>query len=191
MSSREGRGRVLGRVVLRGLRFVEHGFAVIGVLFLTYHLVFDLSVMGSNSMSPTLRGTSVEDGDWVLTEKLTCRLRGARRWEVLAFDNQDGMQVMKRVVGLPGETVSLKDNSLLVDGAPVTRPEPLKDIRYLAYGKLHRGREAECGEGYFVLGDDSTDSWDSRYEGPVGPDRITGRPWLVVWPPSRIGFVNP
>jgi type IV secretory pathway protease TraF len=56
---------------------------------------------------------------------------------------------------------------------------------------LTGGRSAECGRGYYVLGDYTKDSNDSRYEGPVSPERIIGRPWLRVWPPGRMGFVNP
>ena len=50
---------------------------------------------------------------------------------------------------------------------------------------------AECGDGYFVLGDDTRDSQDSRFEGPVERRRIVGRVWLRIWPPRRIGWVNP
>lgn len=178
-------------VAWRVLRFVEHVFAALGVMFLAYHLLFDLSVVASNSMSPTLRGTSRENGDRVLTEKLTFLLRGPRRWELVAFRNTEGSQVMKRVVGLPGEKVSLIDGRLYVNASPVARPESLDGIEYLAYGRLYKARRSDCGDGYFVLGDDSRDSQDSRYEGPVGPRQIAGRPWLVVWPPARIGFVNP
>jgi signal peptidase I len=78
-----------------------------------------------------------------------------------------------------------------VDGAPAACPRKVAHLRYYAYGSLVNGREAPCGAGYFVLGDDSPDSQDSRFEGPVERADIVGRAWLVLWPPSRIGFVNP
>ena len=193
-----------GPIGRKALRWSEHCLAVLGGLLLAYHLLFDISVVTSGSMAPTLTGSSPEDGDWVLTEKLTFRLRGPRRWEVVTF-HMDGMQVMKRVVGLPGEKVAmevergpdgkpvrgLEASAVLVDGRPVERPRTLEAIRYFAIGKLHAGRTVEAGRGYVVLGDDSRDSWDSRWEPPVDEDEIVGRAWLRVWPPSRIGFVNP
>jgi len=177
---------------------------VIGGGFLIYHLLFDISVVTSGSMSPTLVGTSQENGDWVLTEKLSFRLRGPRRWEVMTF-RMEGMQVMKRVVGLPGETVAMEveldeggkptrgteASAILIDGKPVERPESIEDIRYFALGKLYHTRSVDTGNGYVVLGDDSRDSWDSRWEPPVTDEDVVGRAWLRVWPPSRIGFVNP
>ena len=100
-------------------------------------------------------------------------------------------QRMKRVVGLPGETVALAQGEVVINGAAAPRPASLPSLRYYAYGQFHRGGTAECGDGYYVLGDDSRDSQDSRYEGPLAPKAIVGRAWLVVWPPGRIGFVNP
>ncbi|MHC5053209.1 MAG: signal peptidase I [Planctomycetota bacterium] len=197
--------RSRGRVARRALRWAEHCFAALGGLLLAYHVLFDISVVTSGSMAPTLVGSGPDDGDWVLTEKLTFRLRGPRRWEVVTFHMNDGMQVMKRVVGLPGETVGLEVEldahgkpvrgteaiAVLVDGRRVERPPCLEGVRYFALGRLFAGRTVEAGDGHVVLGDDSRDSWDSRWEPPVAGDEIVGRAWLRVWPPSRIGLVNP
>jgi signal peptidase I len=192
MSKREGGGQSRPSFARRALRWLEHFLAACGVVLLGYHLCFDLSVMVSGSMAPTLQGESAKDGDWVLTEKLTFRLRRPRRWEVMTFRTSDGLRVMKRVVGLPGEKVSLNDDrTVLVDGTPAERPPSLDRIEYLAVGEFYGGREADCGDGYFVLGDDSKDSFDSRFEGPIAAGQIKGRAWLVVWPPARFGLVNP
>lgn len=185
--SGERRRRLPGRL----LRFGERAFAVVGLVMVVYHMGFDLSQVVSGSMAPTLRGTSTRDGDWVLTERITYRLRRPRRWELVAFRNDEGTQVMKRVVGLPGETISLKGRRIAVDGAVAPRPDPLDGVEYWAFGNLYGGRSAECGRGYYTLGDDSRDSQDSRFEGPLPPDRIAGRPWLILWPPEHIGFLNP
>ena len=181
------------RAALRwGLRKLEGVLAVIGLGAIIYHACFSVSVVVSGSMSPTLQGESPETGDWVLTECLSYALREPRRWEVVTFGNREGLQIMKRVVALPGETVALTESgAVLIGGEAVPRPESLGAIEYFACGKLHRGRAAEAGGGYFVLGDDSRDSWDSRYTPPLERRRIAGRAWLRVWPPARIGFVNP
>jgi signal peptidase I len=184
-------GRARRGWLRRTLRWAEHFLALCGFVLLVYHLGFNLSAMSSGSMGPTLRGTDAHHGDWVLTEKVSYWFRRPRRWEVLTFLNEEGMQVMKRVAGLPGERVSIRDDRVTVDGWPTACPPAVERMRYYPYGSLHKGAEAGCGDGYFVLGDDSADSLDSRFEGPVKPDEVIGRAWLVVWPPERMGFVNP
>jgi signal peptidase I len=178
----------------RILRSIERAFAIVGAVALVYHGLFHLSVIVSGSMAPTLQGDSRADGDYVLTERLTYRLRAPRRWEVIMFQEPElQVQVMKRVVGLPGETVALnqKTQTFAINGATVERPKSLTAIKYYEYGSVAKGQSASAGRGYYVLGDYSSDSQDSRWIGPVTPDRIQGRPWLVVWPPSHMRFVNP
>jgi signal peptidase I len=172
------------------IRWLEHLLAFTGLLFLLYHLGFEYGVMVSGSMAPTLSGTAVENGDRILVERISLRVRGPKRWEVLWFHNEDGAAVAKRVVGLPGERITIKDNRIYINGTELPRPAHLQNLIYYGYGKLHHGREIECGSGYFVLGDDSRDSYDSRYIGPVDPSRFEGRAWCILWPPARAGFVR-
>ena len=183
----------LADVRRRVLRSLERALAVVGAVAFVYHTFFHVSIVISDSMAPTLRGNSTE-GDYVLTERLTYWLRAPRRGEVSMFPEPElQVQVMKRVVGLPGETVALnqKTQTFAINGATVERPKSLTAIKYYEYGSLAKGQSASAGRGYYVLGDYSADSQDSRWIGPVTPDRIQGRPWLVVWPPSHMRFVNP
>jgi len=186
-------GHGSSRIVLATMHMLlaEHAFAVVGVIVLTYHLCFDVSVIISQSMMPALRGSDPEHGEVVLTEKLSYRLREPRRWEVVGFRNDLDMRVMKRVVGLPGEAVALRRGRAVVDGWALRPPPSLHYLNYLAYGNCTRGRTTSCGDGYFVLGDHSIDSQDSRFEGPLPPDRIMGRAWLVIWPLTSVRFVGP
>jgi signal peptidase I len=166
--------------------------ATVGVLSIIYHVGFDVSVVVSGSMAPTLRGMSRENGEWVLMEKVSYWFRRPRRWEVVTFvDKELGIQVMKRVVGLPGETVSLEDGRVCIGGEPAPMPESISDLRYLAMGNVFRGKSVACGDGYYVLGDDTVDSQDSRFTGPLELSSIRGRAWLVVSPLSAARFVNP
>lgn len=184
MSSRAR--RVFGRL----LRLAEHALATVGALFLIYVAFFEASTIVSPSMAPTLKGTSVDDGDWVLTEKLTYRLRSPRRWDVVTISRDDGLRMMKRVAGLPGERVAQPRNGpFLVNGKPAEMPKAV-DLKFLRYGNLTEPEPVPCGDGYYVLGDDTRDSDDSRFIGPVARKRIVGRAWLIFWPLSRIGFVR-
>jgi signal peptidase I len=169
----------------------EHALALFGLGAIVYVGCFDLSRMTSSSMAPTLWSDDWRDGDLVLTERVSYWFRGPRRWEVVTFRTGDGLQVMKRVVGLPGEHVQLeRDGTILIDGQPIERPPELESIQYFAYGDLTARRVAECGEGYYVLGDGSRDSDDSRFNGPLRRRQIVGRAWLILAPAEHSGFVN-
>ncbi len=175
------------------LRFLERVFALLGIFFVIYHLGFNLSVIYSGSMSPTLKGELNQEKDYVLTEKFSYWFRNPRRWEVVKYHtpNDLQMEVMKRVAALPGETISLKNNWLQINGKDIDRPPGLSFLKYYPFGCLQKKRAYHCTKGLFVLGDDSKDSMDSRDDGPINPDLIEGRAWLIVWPWSRIGFINP
>jgi signal peptidase I len=170
-------------------RRVERIFALLGLLFVLYHSAFRLDRLTSHSMQPTFQGRSIDDGDFVLTERITGRWRAPRRWEVVGLHSDEGLHLMKRVVGLPGETVSLRQGRLRVNDAPVEHAGG-SPASYLAYGNLTSGASAACGSGYYVLGDYTQDSHDSRFDGSVAPHRLTGRAWLILWPPSRFGWVR-
>jgi len=170
----------------------EHVLALVGVCAIVYYGFFDISRMTSGSMSPTLKGNNLSDGDLILTEKVSYWFRKPRRWEVVTFHGNDGTQIMKRVVGLPGETVRmLKGGRLFIDGEEIHPPEDLAFLKYLPLGNLFADNLVRCADGYYVLGDDSRDSQDSRYEGPVLPGQLIGRAWYILAPSSHRGFVNP
>ena len=123
-----GRSR-RARRLRRLLRLGEHLFAVVGLVLVVYHCGFDLSRMVSGSMSPTLQSSGPDDGDWVLSEKLSYLVRAPRRWELVEFRNDEGLQIMKRVVGLPGEKLALDGQQVMVDGAATARPGSLADLK--------------------------------------------------------------
>ncbi len=179
------------RFVRLGLKATERILAVIGLCTLLRFAMLDVSVMVSGSMSPTLRGENAETGDWVLSEKLSRRLRAPRRWEIHQFYNGEGVLVAKRIIALPGESVSLHDGRLFIDGRPLAVPDSIAHIRYLDYGNLGFGKEVTCAENaYYVLGDDSRDSMDSRFEGTIPRERFVGRVIYVLAPAEHRGRVR-
>ena len=173
-------------------RKVRTFFAVVGIVLSLYHLGFHYSCVTSPSMSPTLQGTSFDDGDWVLTERLSYMLRDPRRWEVVTIRRNDGLQVMKRVIGLPGERLQvLRGGRIIINGIEVTPPEAIQQIKYFPIGNIFLNKIYDCGDGYYVLGDDTLDSDDSRYHGSISRAEIIGRAWLILAPGDRRGFINP
>jgi signal peptidase I len=124
-------------------------------------------------------------GDRLLVDRTAFALRGPRRWEVVVFRSpvDDAALVVKRVVGLPGETVALAGGDVLIDGerieAPRDLPCPLRySLRYGDHDELRDGWRLGPDE-YFVLGDHAEISDDGR-NWPTGPGldakRLIGRP---------------
>ena len=156
----------------------------------------------SGSMEPTL-----DIGDRVLVNKLSYRAprrepgrprrlrgqRGRRRLrqpvsEAAATASETGIRdLIKRVVGLPGDTLDVRDNQVLVNDRVLDEP-------YVVDGVSPRRRSFEfpfeVPEGcIFVMGDNRTDSRDSRIFGPIDEDQIVGRAFVRVWPLSNLGLL--
>lgn len=172
-------------------RCVWNAFAMVGICTCLYASCFTVTRVTSGSMSPTLVGESFERGDVLLTEKLNYRFRNPRRWEVVLVRAADNNLVVKRVVGLPGESIQLPmRGKIKIDGRELPLPDGLRHLEHLPFGNVMAGQTVECGEGYYLLGDDSLDSDDSRFNGPIDPSRIVGRAWVILGPSSRRGCVN-
>jgi len=183
---------LLGRTLRWLLRQVKRILMLFGLGTAVYFGCFDLSRVASDSMKPTLRGKDWRHGDLVLSERVSWWFRQPRRWEILTFHNLEGTQVMKRIIGLPGEHVQMRRHGrIFIDGREVHPPASLAFLSYFPYGNLVANQIVFCDDGYYVLGDDSRDSQDSRFDGPVHPDQLVGRAWLILAPSPRRGFVNP
>jgi signal peptidase I len=111
----------------------------------------------------------------------------------ISYQNKD---FIKRVIGLPGETVEIKDGDIYINDELVTEPRIIKDIYYTniaphqgPYGR--RGQKFTVPDGrYFVLGDNSVNSRDSRFWGFVPFENIRGKAFFIYLPPGRFGFAD-
>ena len=113
-----------------------------------------------------------------------------RRGEIIVFEfpdknpNNPRKDFVKRVVGLPGETIRIHHGEVLVD-------EQLLDEPYLAENGRSNSHEITLGEGeYYVLGDNRDYSSDSRAWGVVPKENVKGKVWMVYWPVPEIQFLN-
>ena len=159
----------------------------------------------SGSMEPTL-----EPGDRVLVQKV---VYGPDRGDVIVFSDPQGRpgpdrgivggffhwlsstlgierpeheDFIKRVIGLPGETVELRDGRLFVDGVRIREPYLKGAVDTRDYGPVKVTEGA-----LFVLGDNRLNSNDSRFGlGSVPVDKVVGRAFAIVWPPSRVGWIH-
>jgi signal peptidase I len=140
----------------------------------------------SESMVPTL-----EVGDRVLANKFIYRFTEPERGDIVIFDvPYQPDPLIKRVIGLPGDRISVRDGELFVNGEP--RKEP-----YVVEDPCVPGQPRTCSFGpvtvpedhYFMMGDNRANSRDSRFIGPVPEDAVRGEAFLRFWPPNRIGLL--
>ena len=144
------------------------------------------SVVEGSSMNPTLT-----DQDNVLVNRVTYSFSEPQRFDIVVFElkNEPGTFYIKRVIGLPGETVSIHEWQVYING------EFLEDDIYGNAPIQRAGRAAEgvtLGEGeYFVMGDNRNHSLDSRFNEPgnIQKSQLIGKVLLRIWPLSSFGVI--
>jgi signal peptidase I len=151
----------------------------------------------SQSMEPTLHGCPGCDDDRVLVDKLSYHLHAVHRGDVVVFHRPATWQVpddvlVKRVVGLPGDRLSLRHGHLYINGLELAEPyvnpqcPPMASLRAGAgAARLTAVPSSEL----FVMGDNRCDSSDSRMFGPVPEGDLIGRAVVIVWPLSRVHYL--
>jgi signal peptidase I len=157
------------------------GSAVVVALLLRAFL-FQAFYIPSASMEETLR-----IDDRVLVNKLSYRLHDINRGDVVVFHRPDGQvgefrDLIKRVIGLPGETIEAQDNTIYINGQVLIEP-------YLTPGEVIADfGPVDIPEGeLFVMGDNRDNSGDSRVFGTIDSDEVIGRAFFLFWPVDRIG----
>lgn len=159
------------------------GGALLAALVIKTFL-FQAFYIPSESMLPTL-----EKNDRVLVNKLSYRLHDVNRGDVIVFErppNEAGVikDLIKRVVGLPGETVEGKDGRVFVDGKALAEP-------YLPSATTTGtfGPETIPADHIWVMGDNRPNSGDSRVFGSISTTSVVGRAFVRVWPPNALGLL--
>lgn len=136
--------------------------------------------------------TTLSDGDNLIMDKLSYHFRDPERYEVIIFPcpTEPDVYYIKRIIGMPGETIQIKNRKVYIDGKELTTEvygiEPMEESG-IASEPLTLGEDE-----YFVLGDNRPVSRDSRYEdvGPIKKDTIEGRALVRIYPFSKIGMVK-
>lgn len=161
-------------------------FAVAIFLFI-YLLILQPHKIKGASMHPNF-----PDGEYLLTDKVSYRLGEPKRGDVIVFKapTNNGEEFIKRIIALPGEQVSVKNSKIYINGTPLEESYIAGNVITSGGGFLAEGATVSVGQGeVFVLGDNRPHSSDSRAWGFVEKKEITGRAWLVYWPPKSAGTV--
>ena len=148
------------------LGWIVYIAVIIGLTWLIITFVGQRTRVSGHSMEATLH-----DGDNLIVDKLSYRFRDPKRFEIIVFPyrHKENTYYIKRIIGLPGETVQVKDGYVYIAAEPI-----------------------ELGEDeYFVLGDNRNHSSDSRDPsvGILHIDELIGRAWIRIWPLDSIGVI--
>ena len=161
-------------------------FALVAcITFLIIHFVGQRTVVNGVSMQPTL-----SDGDNLIVDKLSYRFHDPERFDIIVFpfQFQDNTYYIKRIIGLPGETVEIRDGHIYIDGSS----EPLEDVETKEYMVGNYGPYTVPEGCYFVMGDNRNDSKDSRYwiNPYVSKDKILGKAVFRYWPITEMKTIK-
>lgn len=174
------------------------GLYLLGVLVITYVIITFVgqrTIVNGASMEPTLWGTDKNNeekvGDNLIVDKITYRFKDPERYDIIVFPFKYNDDIyIKRIIGLPGETVQIAlDGTISINGEVLNEgygkeviKEPGRAINQIVLGD----------DEYFVLGDNRNNSADSRTEmvGNIKRKDIIGRAWIRIWPLSRFGVLK-
>jgi signal peptidase I len=189
-SARDGKGRTAsrGRTILE---YVVLAVVAVAVALLIQAFLVKPYRIPTASMEDTLL-----IGDRVLVDRVSWRFSQPERGDIVVFHAPVvGPVLIKRIIGLPGDEISLSGGSVYINGRrldePYVRrvdglPEPSEPFSNGLPWSLQEPYTVPSGS-YFVMGDNRTDSGDSREFGPIKREQFVGRAFGKYWPPGRIG----
>jgi len=168
-----------GRRFLRLLGELLQTALIALVLFLAVNLATARIRVEGISMEPSL-----QDGQFVVVNRLAYRWHELKRGDIIVFHfpPNPNRRFIKRLIGLPGDVVSIHDGQVYVNGLSLTDP-------YLADEPLYHGEWRLTPSEVFVLGDNRNNSSDSQNWGPLPVDEIIGKAILVYWPLDTLGLI--
>jgi len=148
------------------------------IIFVLVNTITGRFRIDGSSMEPNLH-----DGEYVIVNRIVYRLHSPERGDVVVFKREGSREFIKRVIGLPGDTVEVKSGHVHVNGAALTEP-------YIAQPPVYTMEPRKIGsDEYFVLGDNRNNSSDSHNWGTIPFSVIDGKAWVTYWPPKSWGIV--
>lgn len=171
------------KVVIKNSNFYEnikeiipYAVIILAVVLIRTFLFTPIKVNGTSMMN------TLEHGDTMILNKIGMRISDLERFQIVVVKTDDSY-LIKRIIGLPGETIEYKDGKLYIDNKEIEDP-------YYKDNTLDFDSVKIPKEQYFVMGDNRSDSIDSRIIGTIPESDIRGTTKLIIFPIKNIGVAN-
>ena len=179
----------MNRIMRELLNTAIYLLCVLGAVWLVITFVGQRTEVEGASMENTLH-----NGDNLIVDKLSYRFHDPERFDIIVFpfQFQDNTYYIKRIIGLPGETVQIMDDgSIYINGEKLEENYGMEVIKPETIGRAAEPIELGDDE-YFVMGDNRNNSSDSRTDmvGNIKRENIIGTAWLRIWPVSDFGVLQ-
>lgn len=179
----------MNRIMRELLNTAIYLLCVLGAVWLVITFVGQRTEVEGASMENTLH-----NGDNLIVDKLSYRFHDPERFDIIVFpfQFQDNTYYIKRIIGLPGETVQIMDDgSIYINGEKLEENYGMEVIKPETIGRAAEPIELGDDE-YFVMGDNRNNSSDSRKDmvGNITRENIIGKAWLRIWPVSDFGVLQ-
>lgn len=178
---------VLGSIGGFVYSFIETVVVALVLAVVLYLFIMTPHEVVGNSMHPTYK-----NGEFLMANKITYKFSEPKRGDVVIFKYSDTQDFIKRVIGLPGDKVMIKDGQIYVNDSQLSEGEYLASSVVTNGGSyIHEGQTITVPDGqYFVCGDNRPNSSDSREFGPIEEGKIKGKAWVVYFPFSEFRLVT-
>lgn len=154
------------------LREIVETALLTAIIFLVVNLIIGRFRIESVSMLPNL-----VEGEYVIVDKVSYAVRPPERGDIVVIKRVGSPDLIKRVIGLPGETIEVHSGQTFINGVALNEPYVAHPPTYdLAATTVEPGR-------FYVLGDNRSNSQDSHVFGSIAKEDIIGRAWIIYWPP--------
>jgi len=162
---------------------LARGIIILAVILVCCHFFLaTIFIVDGESMEPNFHNNQA-----IIVEKISYLVAEPRRGDgvVVRFPGDpEKKKYFKRIIGLPGEKVAIKEGKVYINDKRLYEPYILEEIKTQPDGQW-----ILLGKEYFIMGDNRENSYDSRLWGICPRKNLIGAGWLIIWPPTKIGLI--
>ncbi len=179
----------------QGGKFKEYFFEIVKIVVISLVIIIPIRfyviqpfIVEGDSMTPNFH-----DGEYLIVDEISYRFKAPERGQVVIFHppQSPATYYIKRIIGLPGETVELKDGKIYIYNQDFPQGKSLDEAVYLTNSAVNELTKITLQDDqYYLIGDNRNNSLDSRRLGPINLKNIKGKAWLRAFPFSNFTIFN-